>query len=80
MIITNKSGKYIITIDPLDGSQNLNVGRVVKLAKQAMRPTARALKVGVLITFVSVVLFVIHIRGWVCPELVTCVPAQMMLL
>ena len=26
MIITNKNGKYIITIDPLDGSQNLNVG------------------------------------------------------
>ena len=26
LVITNKNGKYIITIDPLDGSQNINVG------------------------------------------------------
>ena len=26
IVITNPNGKYIITIDPLDGSQNLNVG------------------------------------------------------
>lgn len=26
LVITNKDGKYIITIDPLDGSQNINVG------------------------------------------------------
>lgn len=26
LVITNENGKYIITIDPLDGSQNINVG------------------------------------------------------
>ena len=26
LVITNQNGKYIVTIDPLDGSQNINVG------------------------------------------------------
>ena len=38
LVVTNKQGKYIVTIDPLDGSQNirvgLNVGAIFGIYKQ----------------------------------------------